>query len=697
MVTCWLALGLLGGATGGFFAPVEGQSLPETMTEENVAAFLEDQGITTVEAFIDALPPLHKAHFVAIHSSWGPASDFISPAEPRIVSWGADSRFVVSWTTNRDHAESNQISFLQPAADEGRWIAGVIDFSAESPEIRHPTTCARCHSSLNRPLWGPEFHNLGTEEESQNESFREFSDDVVALYATMRGTTDPRLAPLDRSDYLPDRKRAILMPNGKGTSPVWELAGSLLLRHAEVLFRQLRDSPDYDSFVASTICLAEPGFLEAIGHRFPQVHQNLRLLSDTGEPIQGEDELADREPLNYIAAGIDLHRAIAFLVYRDAWSRFEEARAFYSGTSNEEMLGATGSFEESLLRFPPGEATAEEELEAALAGFFDLQGRSFLEEMVLRNGLVRWNRTFIGAHVGAFRSRLCTALTGAGPEEGGFDADEAGDADDGGGAGGGGGGGGGGGAPPSEDGDNAGDTGNGGGGGSDGSDSGGGGGGETPPGAAIAADAECVDDVCRARTGVPVRFEDTSSGTVSTRLWEFGEGTTSRRQSVEHAWSEPGFYEVTLRTSNGTDESTTSLTFLVEAAEPAGTCVPDERTRCLRDSRYAVSVDWRGLNDGGGNANVVHEGTDDSGMFHFFDPDNWEVLIKVLDGCALNGHMWVFGASTTDLGYLIRVTDTVTGTVREYRNEPGTPAPAITDATAFPNGCRTEPADFRPP
>ena len=61
---------------------------------------------------------------------------------------------------------------------------------------------------------------------------------------------------------------------------------------------------------------------------------------------------------------------------------------------------------------------------------------------------------------------------------------------------------------------------------------------------------------------------------------------------------------------------------------------------------------------------------------------------KVLDGCALNGHVWVFGATTTDLGYTIQVTDTATGAVREYRNEPGKPAAAITDSTAFPEGCR---------
>ena len=56
----------------------------------------------------------------------------------------------------------------------------------------------------------------------------------------------------------------------------------------------------------------------------------------------------------------------------------------------------------------------------------------------------------------------------------------------------------------------------------------------------------------------------------------------------------------------------------------------------------------------------------------------------------MNGHVWVFGASTTDLGYAIRITDTVTGEVKEYRNETGTPAAAITDVTAFANACRDD-------
>ncbi len=254
--------------------------------------------------------------------------------------------------------------------------------------------------------------------------------------------------------------------------------------------------------------------------------------------------------------------------------------------------------------------------------------------------------------------------------------------------GGGGGGGGGGGPPPG-----GGGGGPGGGGGTPpGGGSGGpppsGGGGGGPPRAAVTTGADCGGTLCRARTGERVSFEDTGSGTVRSRLWDFGDGRKSLSRTTSQVWSEPGFYTVTLRLSDGTVESTASLTFLVEAAEPAGACVADDRTLCLGDSRYAVTVEWRTAGGESGAARVVHEGTNDSGLFHFFEPgDNWEVLIKVLDGCPVNGHVWMYAASTTDLGYTIEITDTATGMAREYRNEPGTPAPAITDVRAFADAC----------
>ncbi|MCY3966707.1 MAG: PKD domain-containing protein [Acidobacteria bacterium] len=212
---------------------------------------------------------------------------------------------------------------------------------------------------------------------------------------------------------------------------------------------------------------------------------------------------------------------------------------------------------------------------------------------------------------------------------------------------------------------------------------------DAPPMASFAVEGvDCGLELCRAVTDQVVRFVDRSSGAIQSWRWDFGDGVgATYTATADHEWLEPGFYDVKLRVSDGVRESETSRTFLVEASDPAGTCEPDHETLCLGDSRYRVRARWRTGGDAEGQASVAHAGTNDSGLFWFFDRENWEMLIKVLDGCAVNGNVWVFGASTTDLGYTISVTDTVTGAVKVYRNQPGKPAPAITDSRAFPASC----------
>ncbi len=205
--------------------------------------------------------------------------------------------------------------------------------------------------------------------------------------------------------------------------------------------------------------------------------------------------------------------------------------------------------------------------------------------------------------------------------------------------------------------------------------------------AAFTHDAVCSDGLCRALTDVPVTFVDTRTS-AGLRTWDFADGTTSGGAQPSHTWSEPGFYEVMLTTRGGAHELTAAQKFLVEASNPVGTCVADEDTRCLRDSRYAVEVEWWSGGDASGAGYVVREGTNDTGLFRFFEGNNWELLIKVLDGCERNGHVWVLGAATTNLGYRVTVTDTVSGAVREYVNDSGGWSAAITDVRALPEGCR---------
>jgi hypothetical protein len=119
--------------------------------------------------------------------------------------------------------------------------------------------------------------------------------------------------------------------------------------------------------------------------------------------------------------------------------------------------------------------------------------------------------------------------------------------------------------------------------------------------------------------------------------------------------------------------------------EPQGgaACVETATSLCLNGGRFRVEVLWQ-TSDGSGLAQVVQNVSSlDSGLFYFFDRDNWEVLIKVIDACADFDRYWVFAAATTDVEYTIRVTDTQQDRQRSYPHAAGTPAPAITDTNAF--------------
>ncbi|MEO1368067.1 MAG: hypothetical protein AAFX50_12905, partial [Acidobacteriota bacterium] len=110
----------------------------------------------------------------------------------------------------------------------------------------------------------------------------------------------------------------------------------------------------------------------------------------------------------------------------------------------------------------------------------------------------------------------------------------------------------------------------------------------------------------------------------------------------------------------------------------------DDPALCLGpDGRFRVSARWRDFDDRRGPAAPVSFATDDSGLFTFFSPDNWELMVKVLDGCGFNDRIWIFGAGTTNVEFDLVVTDQETGATRTYRNPLGRPAAAIIDTSAF--------------
>ncbi len=97
----------------------------------------------------------------------------------------------------------------------------------------------------------------------------------------------------------------------------------------------------------------------------------------------------------------------------------------------------------------------------------------------------------------------------------------------------------------------------------------------------------------------------------------------------------------------------------------------------LQDGRFRLEVDWQ-IGPQSGEAEAVAL-TDDTGTFWFFNPDNAEILVKVLDACNLEGfhNFWVFSAGLTNLEYRLRVTDFQTGQRYVVFNREGFVAPPV--------------------
>ncbi len=116
-------------------------------------------------------------------------------------------------------------------------------------------------------------------------------------------------------------------------------------------------------------------------------------------------------------------------------------------------------------------------------------------------------------------------------------------------------------------------------------------------------------------------------------------------------------------------------------AGSTGTCAPSATALCLNGGRFRVEVAWEDFAGSTGVGQAVPL-SGDTGYFWFFGPDNVELILKVLDGRALNQHLWVFYGALSSVEYTVTVTDTATGSQKTYFNPSGNLG-SVADTAAF--------------
>ena len=172
------------------------------------------------------------------------------------------------------------------------------------------------------------------------------------------------------------------------------------------------------------------------------------------------------------------------------------------------------------------------------------------------------------------------------------------------------------------------------------------------------------------------------------RLWNVGRSEAQIRATINVPQDSPRPGLVAVWGAGGTaivgPHAGSIVGDLFALTFPVGTgCTPTVggTTLCLHD-RFWVNVDWETGSDSGPGT-VAPLITNQSGVFWFFNPTNWEVMVKILNGCGLNNRWWMFSAATTNVRYRMTVFDIPNGEQKIYFNYPGPPAPAVTDVSAF--------------
>ncbi len=109
---------------------------------------------------------------------------------------------------------------------------------------------------------------------------------------------------------------------------------------------------------------------------------------------------------------------------------------------------------------------------------------------------------------------------------------------------------------------------------------------------------------------------------------------------------------------------------------------PGEAPLRFAGGRFTATITWRDFQGVTGSGKAA-AWTEDSGSYWFFQPENVEVMVKVLDARHINGNYWVFVGSLSNVEFTLTVRDEWTGSEKVYHNPSGNFA-SFGDIGAFP-------------
>jgi hypothetical protein len=153
---------------------------------------------------------------------------------------------------------------------------------------------------------------------------------------------------------------------------------------------------------------------------------------------------------------------------------------------------------------------------------------------------------------------------------------------------------------------------------------------------------------------------------------------------------ETGTFRMRARNASG-DSAYTNEASATTPGGGGGACTPSTTTVCLLNSRFRVAIDYRNQfsNPPGQTGNFVVQRLNpsavnpDTAIFGFASPQDVEVVVRLVDARPFAPRFDLYYGGLTDVEYTVTVTDTQTGTTRQYHNNPGVVGGGV-DRASFP-------------
>jgi hypothetical protein len=198
-------------------------------------------------------------------------------------------------------------------------------------------------------------------------------------------------------------------------------------------------------------------------------------------------------------------------------------------------------------------------------------------------------------------------------------------------------------------------------------------------------------------TAVVLEWLDTASDETRFRIerrtgdgqFTFVRNLAKNKQSVVVSGLPPGtFLEFRVRAENakGTSFWSEAAGVFTDRQDAPSTCLQGASTLCLGggSSRFRVESRFRGSPSQPFESLEGTELNADTGLFYFpFSAPNAEVIVKILNACALNTRFWAFAGGVSSIETTITVTDTQNGRTRTYLSPAGKPFVTFQDTEAF--------------